>query len=72
MAVEDYLELCKETGKKVFRSFKGSFNIRLNPDLHFKFFEKAALDGKTLNQYVKEAVIDKLCIQDGKPTYIKR
>ena len=68
-AVEDYLELCKETGKEVFRSFKGSFNIRLNPELHSKLFENATLDGKTLNQYVKEAIIDKLSKQEGKPTY---
>ena len=59
-AVEDYLELCKEVGKEVFKSFKGSFNIRLNPELHSKLFENATLEGKTLNQYVKEAIIDKL------------
>lgn len=27
-AVEDYAELCKETGKPIFKSFKGSFNVR--------------------------------------------
>lgn len=59
-AVEDYLELCKETGKEVFKSFKGSFNIRLNPELHSQLFENATLEGKTLNQYVKEAIIEKL------------
>jgi len=59
-AVEDYLEICKEAGKEVFKSFKGSFNIRLNPELHSKLFENATLEGKTLNQYVKEAIIDKL------------
>ncbi len=59
-AVDDYLELCKETGKEVFKSFKGSFNIRINPELHSKLFENATLKGKTLNQYVKEAIIEKL------------
>ena len=68
-AVEDYLDLCKETGKEVFKSFKGSFNIRLNPELHSKLFENATLEGKTLNQYVKEAITDKLSNGDGKPTY---
>ena len=55
-AVEDYLELCKMAGKEVFKSFKGSFNVRLNPELHSKLFENATLEGKTLNQYVKEAI----------------
>ncbi len=59
-SVEDYLELCKETGKEVFRSFKGTFNVRLNPELHSKAFEHAILEGKTLNQFVKEAIEQKL------------
>lgn len=59
-AVEDYLELCQETGKDVFKSFKGTFNVRLNPELHSKAFEHATLEGKTLNQFVKEAIEQKL------------
>lgn len=55
-AVLDYVEICKETGKEVFRSFKGSFNIRVDPELHSKAFEVALLEGKTLNQFVKEAI----------------
>ena len=68
-AVEDYLEICKEAGKDVFKSFKGSFNVRLNPELHSKLFENATLKGKTLNQYVKEAIIEKLRAEEEKPTY---
>ncbi|MEM9545251.1 MAG: type II toxin-antitoxin system HicB family antitoxin [Bacteroidota bacterium] len=55
-AVEDYVLLCKEAGKSVFKSFKGSFNVRVNPELHSKAYERALLEGKTLNQYVKEAI----------------
>lgn len=68
-AVEDYVELCKDEGKEVFKSFKGSFNVRLNPELHSQLFENATLEGKTLNQYVKEAIIEKLKGKDGKPNY---
>ena len=59
-AVLDYVEICKETGKEVFKSFKGSFNIRVNPELHSKAFELALLEGKTLNQFVKEAIEQKI------------
>lgn len=59
-AVEDYLEICKETGKEIFKSFKGSFNVRINPELHSKAFEFATLNNKTLNQLVKEAIEDKI------------
>jgi len=55
-AVLDYIEICKEAGKEVFKSFKGSFNVRVNPELHSQAFELAMLEGKTLNQFVKEAI----------------
>ncbi len=55
-AVEDYIQLCKEAGKSIFKSFKGSFNVRVNPELHSKAYERALIEGKTLNQYVKEAI----------------
>jgi len=55
-AVQDYIELCRVTQKEIFKSFKGSFNIRVNPELHSKAFEKALMEGKTLNQFVKEAI----------------
>lgn len=55
-AVEDYIELCEEVGKAPLKSFKGSFNVRLDPNLHSKAFEKATLDGKSLNQLVQEAI----------------
>ena len=32
--VEDYLVLCKEAGKEPQKTFKGSFNIRISPELH--------------------------------------
>lgn len=55
-AVHDYIELCNEVGKEIFRSFKGSFNVRVNPELHSKAFEHALIEGKTLNQFIKEAI----------------
>jgi predicted HicB family RNase H-like nuclease len=55
-AVEDYLELCKTAHKTVFKSFKGTFNVRIKPVLHSKAFEQATLSGKTLNQFVQEAI----------------
>jgi predicted HicB family RNase H-like nuclease len=55
-AVNDYQELCEESGKQIFKSFKGSFNVRVNPELHSKAFELALMEGKTLNQFIKEAI----------------
>ncbi len=55
-AVEDYLELCADMEKKPFKSFKGSFNVRISPDLHKKAYRVAALEGVSLNQFVQQAV----------------
>ena len=55
-AVDDYIQLCQEAGKDPFKSFKGSFNVRIDPDLHRKAFEQATLSGLTLNQFVKQAI----------------
>ena len=59
-AVSDYIELCNEVGKEIFKSFKGSFNVRVNPELHSKAFEHALIEGKSLNQFIKEAIELKL------------
>jgi predicted HicB family RNase H-like nuclease len=44
-AVNDYLTLCKETGKEPERSYKGSFNVRVPTELHRKAVEKAKRGG---------------------------
>lgn len=55
-AVMDYLELCKLKGKEPEKTYKGTFNIRIKPELHKQAAQKALTQGKTLNQYVEEAI----------------
>jgi len=52
-AVDDYLEMCAEEGKEPEKPFKGSFNIRLSPDLHQNLVLNAANQKMTLNAYIK-------------------
>ena len=59
-AVEDYVALCQEVGKPPLRSFKGSFNIRLTPELHRKAFVSAAINHVSLNAFVELAIAEKL------------
>ena len=33
-AIDDYLEICQEKGVKPEKSYTGSFNVRLTPELH--------------------------------------
>ena len=55
-AVEDYLLLAKEAGKAPEKTCKGNLNIRLKPELHKKANRAAIIEGKTLNQFINEAV----------------
>ncbi|MBK7372960.1 MAG: type II toxin-antitoxin system HicB family antitoxin [Saprospiraceae bacterium] len=55
-AVEDYIELCLSLKKSPYKSFKGTFNVRIKPELHSKAFAKAILAGMTLNQFVEDAI----------------
>jgi predicted HicB family RNase H-like nuclease len=55
-AVEDYIEKCKQTNKPLKKSFKGSFNLRVTPDLHQKAAKLATMKGISLNQLVQKAI----------------
>ena len=51
-AVDDYLEFCKEVGKDPEREYKGTFNVRISPELHKKLALRAFKDGCSLNAEV--------------------
>ena len=55
-SIDNYLELCKEMGKVPDKEYKGSFNVRLSPELHRQVALKAAESGLTLNQFVVHAL----------------
>lgn len=64
-AVEDYLYLCKLKKKDPFKSFKGSFNIRINPDMHRKAYFLAKKKSLSLNQFVAKAIENELETSDS-------
>lgn len=55
-ATEDYLAICKEVDKSYFKSYKDSFNVRVQPKTHQKAFLKATETGVSLNQLVEKAL----------------
>lgn len=64
-AVDDYLELCRRTGKPLFKSYGGTFNIRMPAELHRKAARRSALLGISLNQLVQRAVEKEVRECDG-------
>jgi len=55
-AVDDYLQTCKEQGKDPERPFKGSFNVRIAPELHQRIAIAASKHGMSLNRYIAETL----------------
>lgn len=55
-AVDDYLEFCKEVGKEPEKEYRGTFNVRISPELHKKLVLCAFKDGCSLNAEVEKAV----------------
>ena len=54
--IDNYLELCEKIGKNPDKEFKGTFNIRIPPEMHKKAALEAAKQKITLNQYVMRAI----------------
>jgi len=54
--VDDYLASCVELGKEPCRPFKGSFNVRVTPDLHRQVAMAAADARESMNAWISKAL----------------
>jgi len=55
-SVEDYITICREHQKEQFKSCKGSFNIRISPELHRKVLERSIIAGISINQFIQRTL----------------
>lgn len=55
-AVDDYLEYCKEEGIEPHKSYSGSLNIRISPEIHSRVSILAKQAGISINAFIKSAV----------------
>ena len=55
-AVDDYLELCRAEGKTPETAYKGSFNVRISPELHKQLAVYAMEHNVSLNHCVEQAL----------------
>ena len=56
-AVDDYLAFCKQVGKEPDKAYKGTFNVRVKPELHRAVASRAIKNGISLNQAVEQALM---------------
>lgn len=60
ISLKVFLEMCHEKGIEPRKRFSGKFNVRISGDLHAKTALAVRATGKSLNQFVKEALEEKL------------
>ena len=58
LAVDDYLDFCGKIGKSPDKTYSGSFNIRIKPELHKSLAIKALRSGISLNKAVEQAILE--------------
>lgn len=59
--IDEYLEDCKVRGVDPEHPYKGTFNVRISPELHRSIAVYAIEHGKSLNAAVEEAIGNKVC-----------
>ena len=59
-AVDGYLSTCKELSREPQKSYKGVFNVRIDPELHKKIYKEALKAGISLNAFVQQALYKKV------------
>ena len=55
-AVDDYLEFCAEKGKQPDKEYKGTFNVRISPELHKALAVISLKNNDSLNATIEKAL----------------
>lgn len=58
--IDGYLEMCEAFGRSPDKVYKGSFNIRIPQDLHRQAALMAEIEGISLNQFIQQAIEDRV------------
>lgn len=70
-SIDEYLQMCKEIGKAPDKEFKGSFNVRISPELHKSAYFEASKQGISLNQYVERAISQSFSPRENTTCFIQ-
>lgn len=54
--VDDYLDLCAQSGTEPEKAYKGSFNVRISPELHKQAVVAAMARNVSLNSFVEASI----------------
>ena len=57
-SVEDYLDFCRQRGEEPEKPLSGKFVVRVDPALHRAIAVAAERDGKSLNGWIKDQLVE--------------
>jgi len=55
-AVDEYLQTCEALGREPQKTYKGVFNVRIDPQLHKKIYQEALKAGISLNAFIQQTL----------------
>jgi predicted HicB family RNase H-like nuclease len=64
-SVEDYLELCADSGKDPERPYRGEFLVRTTPEVHRAAATAAEASGLSLNAWMESAIT--MAVRERRP-----
>lgn len=68
-SVDDYIETCRQLGKEPQKVFRGSFNVRIDPELHKRAAYEAGVLGQSLNEFVESSIALRIQQTGNRATY---
>ncbi|MEZ4591034.1 MAG: type II toxin-antitoxin system HicB family antitoxin [Chloroflexota bacterium] len=65
LSLKVFLEMCQEDGVEPRKEYSGKFNLRVPSQVHEELVAAAASSGKSLNQWVRDVLINATQTQAG-------
>jgi predicted HicB family RNase H-like nuclease len=61
ISLKVFLDACREDGIEPYKTFSGKFMVRIPTELHTEIAGAAAAEGKSLNQWITDALEREVC-----------
>ena len=59
-AVDEFIATCEALGRTPQKTYKGVFNVRIDPELHRKLYAEAPKAGISLNAFIQKTLASKV------------
>jgi len=60
--VDEYIDTCKALNREPQKTYKGVFNVRIDPELHKRVYEEALKAGISLNAFIQKTLYKQVSV----------